>query len=356
MVKNLGFPIELEGPLVEGAAPKVVASQRANAAATNPVHIYLQLETLARESAYSVVRFFARSLLIVALTSVRACEGGRFTLFRDEKHPASVIRGLVTKSKDGSAMDIYAPAEGILLGKLDWLEQHLADVEVNGGWLFPDYTGDHGHRSNLLKASIICPNTVLPKGGLAKIAKSLFALDPLRLSATDLKALGITGHSFHGSLSDVARRIGPIVDSPPFPIPAGLRLGFSDSDVNEFGHWLRDADAKAAAAATASQRAKGPRLGLPTHGMARHYTSGTGRDGERTRQIVVRKRLIRYLRAAVGHWTADGRIWTVIQPGPPAGTPFSGERTGPSPRAIKAKARQTPSLDPPFGLFVFLFY
>jgi len=51
--------------------------------------------------------------------------------------------------------------------------------------------------------------------------------------------------------------------------------------------------------------------------MARHYTSGTGRDGERTRQIVVRKRLIRYLRAAVGHchWTADGRIWTEIPPG-----------------------------------------
>jgi len=40
MVKNLGFPIELEGPLVEGAVPKVVASQRAKAAATNPVHLY----------------------------------------------------------------------------------------------------------------------------------------------------------------------------------------------------------------------------------------------------------------------------------------------------------------------------
>ena len=233
-----------------------------------------------------------------------------------------------------------------ILGKLGWLKQHLSDVEVNGGWLFPYYTGDHGHRSNLLKASIICPNTVLPKGGLAKIAKSLFALDPLRLSATDLKALGITGHSFHGSFSDVARRIGPIVDTPPFPIPAGLRLGFSDSDVNEFGHWLRDADAKAAALATASQRTKGPRLGLPTHGMAGHYTSGTGRDGERTRQIVVRKRLIRYLRAAVGHWMADGRIWTEIPPGSAGWA---------SPRAIKAKARQTPSLDP-LSLCMCFFY
>ena len=75
---------------LEGAAPKVVASQRAKAAATYPVHIYLQLEFLARESADSVVRFFARSLLIVALTSVRACEwdarndGGRLHATRPQ--------------------------------------------------------------------------------------------------------------------------------------------------------------------------------------------------------------------------------------------------------------------------------
>jgi len=54
MVKNLSFPIELEGPLVEEAAPKVVASQRAKAAATNPVHIYLQLD---RDPRARVCRF-----------------------------------------------------------------------------------------------------------------------------------------------------------------------------------------------------------------------------------------------------------------------------------------------------------
>jgi len=211
-------------------------------------------------------------------------------------------------------MDIFAPAEGIL-GKLEWLEQHLGDVEANGGWLFPDYTGSFGHRSNLLKAVSLCPNTVLPKGGISKIAKSLFSLSPLGWSAADLKESGATGHSFHGSLSDVARQIGPAADTRPFPAPSGLRLGFSDSDVNKFGHWLRDDAAKAGAAATARECAKGPRLESLPHNIARHYTSGSGRDGKRIRQLDVRKRLIRYLRAAVDHWAAEGRHWTEIPDG-----------------------------------------
>jgi len=254
-------------------------------------------------------------------------------------------------------MDIFAPAEGIL-GKFDWLEQNLADVEVNGGWLFPDFTGVHGHRNNLLKAAIICPNMVLPKGGLAKISKSLFALDPFDFpprtsrpsGSRDTLSTGLSLMSRGGSGQSSTSRPSPYrrASASVSPTRTSTSLGTG------------------CATPTRRRRRRPPQASGPKDpgsgcrhtawpGTTRAAPAGTGRGPGRSS-------------CESASFATSARLWVTVtgrptaasgrryRRGPPAGTPFSGERTGPSPRAIKAKARQTPSLDPPFVLFVFLFY
>jgi hypothetical protein len=115
--------IDLSGPLVAGAAPASLPGAPSSVA-TLPVHVYCQLETIANRDAQpnvegeaDVARFSARSLLLVALTSIRMKDAVRVRFSPDAEHPATRIYGLVggqRGSKDGTPMELFAPANGFL--------------------------------------------------------------------------------------------------------------------------------------------------------------------------------------------------------------------------------------------------
>eukprot|EP00962_Isochrysis_galbana_P050789 scaffold22132_cov119-Isochrysis_galbana.AAC.1 len=115
---HFGCPIDLEGPLVTGAAP-ASAPGAPSQAATLPFQDYAQLELLARRAAEpalaggtDVPRFFARSLLLVALTSVRLRDAVRvrFSPHPDEPGAIVYVYGLVS-NKRGTPWGPGPPAQ-----------------------------------------------------------------------------------------------------------------------------------------------------------------------------------------------------------------------------------------------------
>jgi len=123
MRDNLGFPIDLDGPLIAGAAPSAKASGgRRSLAATCSPRFYFLLETVASDPNASLVRrFFAWSLLLAALNGIRVQDAVRLSFFWDEINADAFVRGRVSMTKDGEPMDLFAPAEGIM-GPLTWWE------------------------------------------------------------------------------------------------------------------------------------------------------------------------------------------------------------------------------------------
>ena len=79
MRDNLGFLIDLDGPLVAGAAPSAKASGgRRSLAATCSPRFYFLLETVTSDPNASLVRrFYARSLLLAALNGIRVQDAVR---------------------------------------------------------------------------------------------------------------------------------------------------------------------------------------------------------------------------------------------------------------------------------------
>jgi len=214
---HFGCPIDLEGPLVTGAAP-ASAPGAPSQAATLPFQAYAQLELLARRAAEpafaggtDVPRFFARSLLLVALTSVRLRDAVRVRFSPHPDEPGAIVYGLVSNkrgSKDGAPMELFAPAEGFL-GPLSWLAEHLRSIGVLGGVAFPNFCGPRGCRTHIRLAEGILASSCLEPTDVKGIFESLLTLPPLAWSKVDYAASGLRGHSFHGSLSDLARAIGP---------------------------------------------------------------------------------------------------------------------------------------------------
>jgi len=96
LVEHLGFPIEVSGTVVTGAAPSAkAAGGRKSVAATLPPRFYFHLESLAASSEDSIVRFFARSFLLCAWFSIRVQDMERTKFFPDSRDPTLVVRGWV---------------------------------------------------------------------------------------------------------------------------------------------------------------------------------------------------------------------------------------------------------------------
>lgn len=329
LASNFGCPIEAGGALVEGAAPKA-APGRAKQAATLPPQVYCHLEELASapdptepppkkgkpaERAFGpvqkVARYYARAFVTAGYASVRFNEALQLELVLDSVEPDDVIRGYVRKTKDGSPLDVFIPTKGFL-GPFPWYRRHLADVQAYGGTMFPDFEGPRGCRTHINLATDLKAGTLLESGDLAKIFHSLLTLPPLAWSKAEIARSGVRGHSPHGSLSDLARTIGPR-PNPPFELPSSLRAGFDKNDWNEIGLWLRSKRDKAEAEenrrvhlgnkAGRTDAAAGPGA------MVLLYTSGDGRLGARTRQLDARRRLVRYVRLALA---AYGRHWSEL--------------------------------------------
>ena len=321
--RALGCPIDTDHPAVAAAAPSAkAAGGRRSTAATTPLKVMAHMETVAAmepaalaaelqraglkctDFGVRLLRFYARSLLLAALTSARVQDAVRTQFFSDEHYPDTVVRGFCEISKDSEPMQLYAPALGVL-GALVWLPEHLSSIG-ECGQAFPYWEGDYGSKSNPARASSL----VAAGGGAAasvatkgQVRDALFAVlrsPPLGWSDEERRAHGMTAHSLHGSLSDYARFIGEFPEAP-FPLPPPLRRGFTRTEVRELGHWLRDKNEPDDVPPSA--RGSGPAAppgARPQRGaMEDGYTRGDGRIGERGSQLQVRTRLLQYLAAAV---------------------------------------------------------
>ena len=304
----LKLPIEAKSDVVEAAAepPQLTNGVRraVKQSASAPPCVQLHLEELARAREWSVARVMARELLVKCVVQhVRlndALNAQTWQCVQD----ATVIRGkTTTRSKDGLALELYAPAEG-WLGTFGWWAEHAAEMAQRGSG-YPDFSapGPQVATAPELKAG------VLPKSKALPMLRALCAMAPLRMDAAEFNALNITTHSFHGSGPDLVRFLGM----------CQVEYVFTEIDVRRIGHWLRD---RSAPQETVT------RVGRHTTGatnqrgeMAFRYTSGAGRIGERQEQLVVRARLVTTVRTALAaygaHWLELPRhagAWDVLFP------------------------------------------
>ena len=329
--EKLGWPIEVPRAQIEHAAPKPRLLVRKKAG-TLPIAAKCQLEQLASgapipgltPASARVVIHYARSFLAAGLDqSLRVAEGVRVDLWADESDPTTVMRGRAWMGKDGSPVDIYAPAEGIL-GQYKWYPAHLRAC-VESEQIFPKWIKPPKSGGDIAKATDLGPHAA-SKTDLRAAFKRLLQLPPLSLTGDEIKAMNIQGHSGHATFPDWARAIGQ--DVSVRGLDDLLKLGFSPDDVDALGHWLRDAGAKAESTAAEAARAAQPAnarraaavASLPGKGASagamRNYYGASGsnaaRVSERAIQLRVRQRLLRIVRAAIA---ATGLDWTALPRG-----------------------------------------
>ena len=300
----LGLEVDATHPLVAAAAeppPEMAEELEAHAprqAASLPLCIQLQLETLAKAKEWSVTRTFARALLVACVIHhIRLNDALNATMLVDESKPDLIVRAktiLKSRAAKKSVVQLYAPAMG-WDGPFHWLGEHLAEMQGRQHAV-PDFDGPRPSAAKRLRGGVVAP-------ARARAAvRDLMAQEPLCMSEEAYTALGITTHSFHGSGPDMARLIGS--NGGPFV----------EEDARELGHWLRDKNAP--------QHQQDPRKvpGAPVRGqadgapiargvMSLHYSSGEGRRGERGAQLAVRVRLNDWVQVALA---TCGRPWMAL--------------------------------------------
>ena len=310
---KLDFPLEgIVSPLVAAVAnPDMIrAFRRANphvrarrVAASIPIRMYCMFEYIAASKKPSPPREFARSVVAFMMgASLRAKHALMVTVQPDEDDPKKVISGYVTLSKDGEPLRIYTPAVGFL-GPLAWWPDHQKWCTKHG-LCFPMWQVPWGGKGSILAVrdeapikpskSAGCKAFVMPKNHLLASLKAIATMSPFGYSSAEFDALKLTGHSEHGSPSDMCEYMGT---SSPFE-------HFSRDDVRELGHWLRlqqlDERENGAGTAAAQERRKGaapaPKAvanagsGAGSGECAARYVEGAGRCGRRERQLSVRYR------------------------------------------------------------------
>ena len=301
--------IDAEDELVEEVARPEDTGQQARPrshAASLPLCVQLQLETLANGPAESVPRFLARSFIVSAFAhNTRINDALSAQVWADESSPW-VIRGRTTvRSKDGLPLELFAPAEGYL-GRFQWWPMHAAAL-AGRRHVIPNFDTSAPSSASKIQRG------VLPQGKAITTLQDLMAMPPLRMPFSEWRHLGLTGHSIHGSGADLIRFLG-------------ADFGFQEGDARAVGHWLRD---KNAPAPGGRERPNAPRgHGRPAgvanerEHMERRYSQGAGRRGEEAEQLRVRCRLVQVVREGLArfgrHWVYLPRSlesWDVLLPG-----------------------------------------
>ena len=338
---SLGWPIAgLDTPMVLGAAPKATAGGgRQSQSATLPLKWIAHVEWMAAASTAEIVaefaaaakkrttqgawvmRFYARSLAMAEASSGRMQDTVRTTFWPDDVDAQTVVRGKQWLAKDGEPLELYAPAVGVL-GAFTWLSEHLRDI-ATVGQAFPIWHGPRGHISDLSLSAGIRPETA-DKNRVRDALYAIWRAPPLAMSDAARKALGVSGHSWHGTLADIARMISEF-PSAPYQLTEDLRRGFSRGEMRMLGHWRRDKNAPAETAPP--PRGAGPAVppGAQTtrNVMEDRYTRGDGRCGERAEQMKVRRRFWTFVQAAMvdfgrlraGGWRSlagDAQDWQAV--------------------------------------------
>ena len=305
-LQAVGVPVVADGPLAEAASELTREEAVRDAmvpkrqAGSMPLKMQMQLETLAADPVWSVARAIARSMLLACVVHhIRLNDALECVLFADEIDPHGVVRGrAVMKGRKPRPVELYAPARG-WLGDFGWLDEHLQEMRGRRHAI-PDFNGGKVATSKRLRDGVIAPAKA------RKTLGQLMAMEPLRMSAAEFAAVGVTTHSPHGTGADMVR------------VMRALGLPFDEPDARALGHWLRDRNAP--------QHVQGPgdRAGAPKQAtalgapavrgaMTQVYSSGIMRKGERTEQLMLRGRFIDTVRAAL---RAFGRPWLEL----PAGT------------------------------------
>jgi hypothetical protein len=323
MREHLRWPIDVEIGVTDAAALGAAAAQRPLApakqkAGTLPIGYKCQLEHEAKAQAGSCLRHMARSLLLAGIdVSIRVEDSEAASLRSDHDAPDDVAVVYAPITKDGAPILLYAPARGFL-GPYDWLAQHRADVDAAGGRMFPTWVRPYGSKGAIAAATTWQESGAATKEDIRALQVEISARPPLCMPAEAWGkrgpgALNLTGHSQHGSMTDWGKGIGPLPPTLPYAAaiaaaqPPAVReappRGFLKEECRALGHWLRDKDA----VSTASE----PRLGGAEHTvMEQRYTEGDEREGERTEQLRLRRRMADYGAAAIAGWEAQwGSHW-----------------------------------------------
>ena len=277
----LKLPIEARSNVAEAAAeppPAPMGARRAvKQSASAPPCIQLHLEALVSVAEWSVTRTQARELLTKSTVQhVHLNDALNAQTWVDASDTTVILGCTTTRSKDGMALDLFAPADG-WLGPFGWWLEHAAEMRARGG-AWPDFSasGPKVAQARALKAG------VLPRAKALPMLRAMCALEPLCMGAEEFDELSITMHSFHGSGPDLVRFLGS---------SAGVQAVCTEIDVRRIGHWLRDRFApeetvtrvgRHVAAGATNQRGE----------MAFRYTQGVGHIGERREQLVLRARLV----------------------------------------------------------------
>ena len=333
---RLLWPIDVPRMALVAAAPKAKAVGKKKKAGVLPIAAKCQLEAIAQDplthlahltmEARAVVTFYARSFLSAGVDqSVRIAEGVRVELWPDETEPQHVMRGHAYMGKDGSPIDLYAPAEGFL-GPYEWFVDHLR-LCLTLGQVFPAWGMPKGSRGDIRRSSGFTGG-VATKGRVRTAFKAMLTLPPMRFTDGEISAMNIQGHTGHATPPEWARCIGenPRLEhrlAPGVTLSPELRVGFSDRDIDVLGHWLRDALSKneasasqaAASAEPSDARRQAAIASLPgkagTKTAMRNYYGDAGSAGtrfsERWTQLRTRQRLVHIVRALL-----VGRDWRDI--------------------------------------------
>jgi hypothetical protein len=301
--------IDAEDELVEEVARPQDSGQQAcprSHAASLPLCVQLQLETLANGPAESVPRFLARSFIVSAFAhNTRINDALSAQVWADESSPW-VIRGRTTvRSKDGLPLELFAPAEGYL-GRFQWWPAHAAAL-AGRRHVIPNFDASAPSAASKILSG------VLPQGKAITALQDLMAMAPLRMPFSEWRHLGLKGHSIHGSGADLIRFLG-------------ADCGFREGDARAVGHWLRDRNAPAPGGRERPNAARGH--GRPAgvanerEHMERRYSQGAGRRGEEAEQLRIRCRLVQVVREGLArfgrHWVQLPRSlesWDVLLPG-----------------------------------------
>ena len=323
MKEHLRWPIDVDLGVTDAAALGAAPAQKNLQAAkqragTLPIGYKCQLEHEARAATPSCLRHMARSLLLAGIdVSVRVedSEAASMRVDRDEPDDVAVVYAPITK--DGAPILLYAPARGFL-GPYEWMPQHREDVEAAGGRMFPAWVRPYGSKGLVAVATVWQEAGAATKEDIRSLQIEISSRPPLCMPAEaggkrGPGALNLTGHSQHGTLTDWSKGIGPLPPALPYAaaiaaaVPPAVKeippRGFLKEECRAFGHWLRDKDA----VSTASDPHRG---GAEHLVMEQRYTEGDEREGERTEQLRLRRRMADYGAAAIAGWEAHwGSHW-----------------------------------------------
>jgi hypothetical protein len=299
-LQAIGMPIAADSPLAKAAAapPEGCKAGPRRCAGSLPLKIQLQLETLAAASAWSVQRTIARCFVASCLVHhTRLNDALGTVLWLDDEAPDDVVRGRVESTKDGSPLELFAPAEG-WLGRLSWLREHVAELGARAHSM-PAFASKPAGKPSRATHLV---DGVMTKPHARKALRDLLAQPPLGLTPAEFKELRITTHSPHGTGADMARFMG-------------VQRGWLEPFARQLGHWMRDKNAPQ----EDPRRVPGePQRGVPdgapcTSGaMSLRYSQGRGRRGQRQEQLTVRRALVREVRAALKRF---GRPWPELPAG-----------------------------------------